>query len=42
MKKIIEYKDADGHCDVGDGIKGSTVNVLSRRNGKIIYRRFVK
>ena len=33
-----------------DGIKGSTVNVLSRstinvlsrRNGKIIYRRFVK
>ena len=25
-----------------DGIKGSTVNVLSRRNGKIIYRRFVR
>ena len=25
-----------------DGIKGSTVNVLSRRSGKIIYRRFVK
>lgn len=25
-----------------DGIKGSVVNVLSRRSGKIIYRRFVK
>ena len=27
-----------GFCQV----KGSTVNVLSRRNGKIIYRRYVK
>lgn len=25
-----------------DGIKGSIVNVMSRRNGKIIYRRHVK
>ena len=24
------------------GLKGSVVNVLSRRSGKIIYRRFVK